>query len=195
MHLHAETLQCRMHGSTEICFLRVPRIRRVGKRVQTPRRGLIPRHRRQRFSPPNNTLNIPHIQCGISDGATVHLAFGWASWMLPRQRPLEYRSDVQCLTETPNVQSMWRYSLMFGAERFFCSNRQPNRRHSLIPSLALRSVRLQRPPVPIVILQFHAINVFAVVVLPRSHRGIRRAHHHAHRQHSSPRCGLPCVGR
>ncbi|RNF02715.1 hypothetical protein TcG_11982 [Trypanosoma cruzi] len=45
------------------------------------------------------------------------------SWILPRQRPLEYRSDVQRLTGTPNVQSMWRYSLMFGAERFFCSNR------------------------------------------------------------------------
>ncbi|RNC34516.1 regulator of sigma E protease [Trypanosoma cruzi] len=51
IHLHAETLQFRMHGSTEMCLLRVPRIRRVrGKRVRTPRRGRIPRHRRQIFS-------------------------------------------------------------------------------------------------------------------------------------------------
>ncbi|ESS61618.1 hypothetical protein TCDM_10781 [Trypanosoma cruzi Dm28c] len=83
MHLHAEAPQCRMHGSTEICLLRVPRIRRVvGRRVQTPRRGLIPRNRKQTFSPPNNSVSIPHIQCGISDGATVHRAFGWASWMI-----------------------------------------------------------------------------------------------------------------
>ncbi|RNF00979.1 hypothetical protein TcG_11845 [Trypanosoma cruzi] len=71
----------------------------------------------------------------------------------------------------------------------------PSRCHPLIPRVALRPVRLQRPPVPIVTLQFHASNVVAVVVLPRSHRGIRQAHHHAHRQHSSPRCGLPCAGR
>ncbi|RNE99581.1 hypothetical protein TcG_12142, partial [Trypanosoma cruzi] len=70
----------------------------------------------------------------------------------------------------------------------------PNQCHSLIPRVALRPVRLQRPPVPIVILQLHAINVVAVVVLPRSHRGIRRAHHHVHRQHSSPCRGLPCAG-
>ncbi|RNC44899.1 RNA-binding protein [Trypanosoma cruzi] len=72
-HPHAEALQFRMHGSTEMCLLRVPLIRRVGgKRVQTPRRGLVPRHRRQIFSPPNNSGSIPQIQCGISDGATVH---------------------------------------------------------------------------------------------------------------------------
>ncbi|RNE95432.1 hypothetical protein TcG_13401 [Trypanosoma cruzi] len=53
MHLHAGTPQYRMQGSTEICILRVPRIRRVGgRRVQTTRRGLIPRHRRQIFSLP-----------------------------------------------------------------------------------------------------------------------------------------------
>ncbi|RNC42878.1 regulator of sigma E protease, partial [Trypanosoma cruzi] len=51
MYLHAEAPQCRMHGSTEMCLLRVPRIRRVvEKRVQSPRRGLIPRHRRKVFS-------------------------------------------------------------------------------------------------------------------------------------------------
>ncbi|RNC34444.1 regulator of sigma E protease [Trypanosoma cruzi] len=48
-----------------------------------------------------------------------------------------------------------------------------NRCHPLIPRVALRPVRLQRPPVPAAILQLHAINVVAVVVLPRSHRGIR----------------------
>ncbi|RNC57631.1 regulator of sigma E protease, partial [Trypanosoma cruzi] len=53
----------------------------------------------------------------------------------------------------------------------------PNRCHPLIPRLALPPVRLQRPPVPIVILQLHAINVVAVVVLPRCHSGIRRVHH------------------
>ncbi|RNC36589.1 regulator of sigma E protease [Trypanosoma cruzi] len=77
---------------------------------------------------------------------------------------------------------MWEYSLMFGAERFLRAVAGThNRCHPLIPRVALRPVRLQRPPVPIVILQFHVINVFAVVVLPRSHRGIRRVHHHQQR--------------
>ncbi|RNC52778.1 RNA-binding protein [Trypanosoma cruzi] len=33
MHLHAEAPQCRMRCSTEMCLLRVPRIRRVGGSV------------------------------------------------------------------------------------------------------------------------------------------------------------------
>ncbi|RNF04634.1 hypothetical protein TcG_10898 [Trypanosoma cruzi] len=180
-----------------MCFLRVPRIRRVGgKRVQTPRRGLIPRHRRQIFSLPNNTLNIPHIQCGISDGATVHQAFGWASWML-RLHSNQWNKDP--------TRSVWQECPMRKAcgDIHSCSVQStssavtgtPNRRHPLIPRVALRSVRLQRPPVNIVTLQLHASNVVAVVLLPRSHRGIRRVQYHAHRQHSSPRCGLPCAGR
>ncbi|RNC51525.1 regulator of sigma E protease [Trypanosoma cruzi] len=76
---------------------------------------------------------------------------------------------------------MWKYSLMFSAERLLCSSRHPNRRHPLIPSLALRPVRLQRPPVPVAILQLHAVNVVAVVVLTRGHRGICRVHHHQQR--------------
>ncbi|RNC35325.1 hypothetical protein TcCL_Unassigned01813, partial [Trypanosoma cruzi] len=65
----------RMHGSTQIRLLRVPRICRVrGRRVRTPRRGPISGHRKQTFSPPNNTVSIPHIQCGINDGAAVHRA-------------------------------------------------------------------------------------------------------------------------
>ncbi|RNC58700.1 regulator of sigma E protease [Trypanosoma cruzi] len=59
-----------------------------------------------------------------------------------------------------------------------CGRRRPNQCHPLIPRVALPPVRLQRPPVPIVILQLHVINVVAVVVLPRNHRGTRRAHHH-----------------
>ncbi|ESS55113.1 hypothetical protein TCDM_13435 [Trypanosoma cruzi Dm28c] len=62
-----------------------------------------------------------------------------------------------------------------------CSRRRPNRCHPLIPRMAPRPVRLQRPPVPIAILQLHAIHVVAVVVLPRSHRGSRRVHHHQQR--------------
>ncbi|RNC33290.1 regulator of sigma E protease [Trypanosoma cruzi] len=53
-----------------------------------------------------------------------------------------------------------------------CSQRQlraaagtTNRCHPLIPRVALRPVRLQRPPVPIAILQLHAINVVAVAGL------------------------------
>ncbi|EKG02265.1 hypothetical protein TCSYLVIO_006714 [Trypanosoma cruzi] len=56
-----------------------------------------------------------------------------------------------------------------------------NRCHPLIPRVALRPVRLQRRPFPIVILQLHASNVVAVVVLPRSHRGTRRVYHHPQR--------------
>ncbi|RNC39711.1 regulator of sigma E protease [Trypanosoma cruzi] len=57
----------------------------------------------------------------------------------------------------------------------------PNRCHPLIPRVALRPVRLQRPPVPIVILQLHAINVVAVFGLPCRHRGSRRVHHRQQR--------------
>ncbi|RNC54217.1 regulator of sigma E protease [Trypanosoma cruzi] len=56
-----------------------------------------------------------------------------------------------------------------------------NRCHPLIPRVALRPVRLQLPAVHIVILQFHAISVAAILVLTRSHRGIRRVHHHRQR--------------
>ncbi|RNC51278.1 regulator of sigma E protease [Trypanosoma cruzi] len=56
-----------------------------------------------------------------------------------------------------------------------------NRCHPLIPRVALPPVRLQRPPVPIAILQPHAINVVAVVVLTRGHRGICRVYHHQQR--------------
>ncbi|RNC53835.1 regulator of sigma E protease [Trypanosoma cruzi] len=56
-----------------------------------------------------------------------------------------------------------------------------NRCHPLIPRVALPPARLQRPPVPIDILQLHAINVVAVVVLTRGHRGSRRVHHHQQR--------------
>ncbi|EKF27287.1 hypothetical protein MOQ_008993 [Trypanosoma cruzi marinkellei] len=48
----------------------------------------------------------------------------------------------------------------------------PNRCHPLIPRVALRPVRLQRPPVPIVILLLHAINDVAFTTtdstLPRT---------------------------
>ncbi|RNC55310.1 regulator of sigma E protease [Trypanosoma cruzi] len=56
-----------------------------------------------------------------------------------------------------------------------------NRCHPLIPRVALPPARLQRPPVPIDILQLHAINVVAVVVLTRGHRGICRVYHQQQR--------------
>ncbi|ESS55064.1 hypothetical protein TCDM_13484 [Trypanosoma cruzi Dm28c] len=66
-----------------------------------------------------------------------------------------------------------------------------NRCHPLILRVALRPVRLQRPPVTIAILQLHAINVVAVSGPLRSHHGSRRVHHH--RQRSATDSAMPAL--
>ncbi|KAF5222403.1 hypothetical protein ECC02_004434 [Trypanosoma cruzi] len=177
-----------------------------------------PGHRRQTFSPPNNSVSIPHIQCGINDEAAVHRAF-CGHFMDTPQTPatgIQIRraafdgnaqfaqhvgifTHVQCraiplllqrTTRIPAPTHRLRHppAHPHAAQGSQCGQRQlravagtPNRRHPLIPRVAPRPVRLQRPPVPIVILLLHAINVVAVVVLPRCHRGSRRVHHHRQR--------------
>ncbi|ESS55674.1 hypothetical protein TCDM_12840 [Trypanosoma cruzi Dm28c] len=78
MHPHVETLQFRMHGSTEMyvssgslaSVVFVESVSRQHEEGSSP--GIADKH----SPPPNNSLSIPHIQCGISDGATAHRAFG-----------------------------------------------------------------------------------------------------------------------
>ncbi|RNC52571.1 regulator of sigma E protease [Trypanosoma cruzi] len=135
MQMHAEAPQCRMHGSTEMCLLRVPRIRRVG--------GSVSRHHEEGSSPgiPDkySPLQIaPSISLISSTGSVMgQLSIGRfadISWILPRHQPLEYRSDAQRLAGTPNAQSMWEYSLMFGAEQFLCIRRRTQSVPSTHPS-------------------------------------------------------------
>ncbi|EKF34065.1 hypothetical protein MOQ_002392, partial [Trypanosoma cruzi marinkellei] len=142
-HLHAEAPQCRMHGSTQIRLLRVPRIGRVpGKRVQTPRRELIRGPRKKTFP-----LQITASASLTSSAASMmgQLSIGRSADILrtlPKHQPLEYRADAQHLTGTHNSQCVWGYSLMLSAEQFpCCCSAQPNSPHqrigSAIPLLTL----------------------------------------------------------
>ncbi|RNC38240.1 regulator of sigma E protease [Trypanosoma cruzi] len=95
-HPHAEAPQCRMHGSTEICLLRVPRIRRVvGRRVQTPRRGLIPRHRRQTFSLQITASTSPTSSAGSVMGQLSIGRLAKLSWIL-RLHTNHWNTDPKC---------------------------------------------------------------------------------------------------
>ncbi|KAF5222402.1 hypothetical protein ECC02_004433 [Trypanosoma cruzi] len=146
-HLHDKAPQCRMHGSTQIRLLRVPRICRVrGKRVRTPRRGPTPgiadKHSpRQITASASLTSSAGSMMRQLSIGRSADIL-----WTLPKHQPLEYRSDAQHLTGTPNSHSMWEYSLMFSAEQFLCCcSAQPEFPHqrigSVIPLLTLMQPR------------------------------------------------------
>ncbi|ESS63280.1 hypothetical protein TcG_11020 [Trypanosoma cruzi] len=125
MHLHVEALQCRMHDSTEMYVS-------SGSLASVVLVGGVSRHHEEGSSPGIANKHSPlQITASISLTSSAGPMMGQMSigrfadlsWILPRQRPLEYRSDAQRLAGTPNAQSMWEYSLIFGAERFFCSNR------------------------------------------------------------------------
>ncbi|EKG02242.1 hypothetical protein TCSYLVIO_006738 [Trypanosoma cruzi] len=77
VHPHAEAPQCRMHDSTEMYVSSgsLASVVLVGGVSRQHEEGLFPGIA-DKYSPfPNNSVSIPHIQCGISDGATVHRAF------------------------------------------------------------------------------------------------------------------------
>ncbi|KAF8282173.1 hypothetical protein TcBrA4_0082900 [Trypanosoma cruzi] len=59
------------------------------------------------------------------------------------RQPLEYQSDAQRLAGTPNLQNIWRYSLMFGEERFLCSSSQPDFLHQRIGYAILQFTLMQ----------------------------------------------------
>ncbi|EKF33840.1 hypothetical protein MOQ_002421 [Trypanosoma cruzi marinkellei] len=177
-----------------------------------------PRTSQKNIPPPNNSVSIPHIQCGINDGATIHRAFCGhfmntpqtpATGILSRRAAFDGNAQfavrvgifthAQCraiplLLQRTDQHPAPTHRLRHPPDHPHvsqdsqCGQRQlravagtPNRRHPLIPRMAPPPLRLQRPPVPTVILLLHAINVVAVVVFPRSHRGSRRVHHHRQR--------------
>ncbi|RNC51319.1 regulator of sigma E protease [Trypanosoma cruzi] len=115
------------------------------------------------------------------------------------QRPLEYQSDAQRLTGTPTSQSMWGYSLMFSAEHFLCSRRRPQSVPSTHPSRGAAtsatpaSSRPHRHPAAP---RHQCRRSRGAPSQPSRHSSSPppTALCHAHRQHSSPCCGLPCAG-
>ncbi|RNC53402.1 regulator of sigma E protease [Trypanosoma cruzi] len=122
------------------------------------------------------------------------------SWILPRYQPREYRSDAQHLTETPNAQSMWEYSLMFGEEHFLCSSRHPQSVPSTHPSrgaaisVTPASSRPHRHPAAPCHQCRRSLGAPSQPSWHSSSPPPPTAPCHAHRQHSSPCCGWPCAG-